>query len=89
MKHATDKALELLEDLLERVRARDGLKEKSGGVFYRKSRAFLHFHEDPTGLYADLRVTGEFERYPVNTDSERAALLAEIDRACKREDATP
>ncbi len=81
MKHATREALALLDDLLERIRAREGLKEKSAGVFYRKSRAFLHFHEDPTGLYADLRVGEEFERYPVNTERERRALLAEIDRA--------
>jgi hypothetical protein len=81
VKHATREALALLDDLLERIRAREGLKEKSAGVFYRKSRAFLHFHEDPTGLYADLRVGEEFERYPVNTERERRALLAEIDRA--------
>ena len=89
MKHASRQTLEQLTTLLTQISAVSGLRARSLGVFYFKSKPFLHFHEDPTGLYADLRVTGEFERYPVNTDSERAALLAEIDRACKREDATP
>lgn len=81
MKHATTEALARLEGLLERIRARDGLTEKSPGVFYRKARAFLHFHEDPAGLFADLRAGEEFERYPVNTEGQRKALLAAIDRA--------
>jgi hypothetical protein len=81
MKHATSEALARLEGLLERIRARDGLTEKSLGVFYRKSRAFLHFHEDPAGLFADLRAGEEFERYPVNTEDQHKALLAAIDRA--------
>ena len=34
------------------------------GVFYRRSHAFLHFHEDPTGLHADVRFDEDFERYP-------------------------
>jgi hypothetical protein len=55
-----------------------GLTEKSRGVFYRKSKAFLHFHEDSTGLYADVRLGPEFNRFRVETDGEREALLAQI-----------
>ena len=51
------------------------LKEKSRGVFYFKSKAILHFHEDPAGLFADLRTTGDWRRFAVNTAAERAALL--------------
>ena len=54
MRHARDQDLDRLEDLLERLRALPGLTEKKRGVFYRKSRAFLHFHEDPKGLFADI-----------------------------------
>ena len=32
--------------------------EKKRGVFYFKSRAFLHFHEDPKGMFADIREAG-------------------------------
>lgn len=82
MKHATPAALAEIAELLERIRALDGVKEKTLGVFYRKSRAFLHFHEDPAGLFADLRAGEEFERYPVNDPRERKALLAAIQQTC-------
>jgi hypothetical protein len=80
MKHATDKALERLSDLLDRIRAKDGIREKKTGVFYRGSKAFLHFHEDPAGMFADLRVGEEFERLPVNTAEEQKVFLSAIDR---------
>ena len=55
MRHVTPDALDQLEPLLERLREIPELREKKRGVFYRKSKAFLHFHEDPAGLFADLR----------------------------------
>lgn len=81
MKHAGAEALRQLSDLLEQIRPRQGLKEKSLGVFYRKSKAFLHFHEDPDGMFADLRAGEEFRRYPANTAKEKRSLLSAIDRA--------
>ncbi|MCE3291056.1 MAG: hypothetical protein K0R83_3068 [Caulobacter sp.] len=76
MKHAGPAALDQLEPLLNELRALEGLKEKARGVFYRRSRAFLHFHEDPSGLHADLRIAGDdFDRYRVQDEAERAALL--------------
>jgi hypothetical protein len=68
MKHAGSQALDQLEPLIERIRAIPGLKEKSRGVFYLKSRAFLHFHEDPKGLFADLRTADgkDFDRFKVD-----------------------
>ena len=77
MKHAGPAALDQLEPLLNDLRALEGLKEKARGVFYRRSRAFLHFHEDPSGLHADLRIAGDdFDRHRVQDEAERAALLA-------------
>jgi hypothetical protein len=67
MKHASVAALHSLSELLEQIRANEGIKEMSLGIFYRKSKAFLHFHEDPAGLFVDLRVGADFDRYPVNT----------------------
>jgi hypothetical protein len=75
MKHAGPAALDQLDDLLARIRKHTDLREKSRGCFYRKSSAFLHFHEDPKGMFADLKVAGEFERFRVSTRAERAAFL--------------
>ena len=76
MKHATATALDQLEPLLAEIRALEGLKEKSRGTFYWKSRAFLHFHEDPTGLFADVRdADGDFERIDVTGEAGRARLI--------------
>ena len=78
MKHAGDLALDQLEALLAEVRALPGLTEKKRGTFYRKSRAFLHFHEDPKGLFADVRgIDGrDFERIDVTDEPGRRQLLA-------------
>jgi hypothetical protein len=80
VKHASAQTLQLLTDLLEQIRQRQGLKEKKLGIFYRKSKSFLHFHEEPPGTFADLTVGESFNRYPVNTAKERKELLAAIDR---------
>jgi hypothetical protein len=79
MKHAGSEALDKLEGLLRLLRSREGLTEKKRGVFYRKSRAFLHFHEDPQGFFADVRLGDDWQRLPVNTTAEQTALLAQID----------
>lgn len=78
MKHAGDQTLDILEPLLAEIRALPGLIEKKRGTFYRKSRAFLHFHEDPKGLFADVRDAGgrDFERIDVTGDDGRRRLLA-------------
>jgi len=81
MKHVNDGHLDELEPLLEALRAIEGLKEKKRGVFYRKSRAFLHFHDDPTGFYADCRLDTEFQRFRVSTKAEQRELLKRIDAA--------
>jgi len=77
VKHAGATALDQLEPLLERIRALPGLKERSRGVFYRGGKAFLHFHEDSTGLFADVRLEGvDFVRFRVGTEGDREAFLA-------------
>jgi hypothetical protein len=85
VKHAGPAALKRLSELLQQIRDRDGIKERKLGIFYRKSKSFLHFHEDPAGLFADLGIGNEFDRYPVNTGEERQTLLAAIDRALQTE----
>jgi hypothetical protein len=85
MKHATSSGLDELDGLLADLRGVDGLRERTRGVFYRGSRAFLHFHEDPTGFYADVRLDGaEFERMRVSTKAERKRLLSRVRAAMRR-----
>lgn len=81
MKHASAAALHSLSELLHQIRVKEGIKEKKLGIFYRESKSFLHFHEDPAGLFADLSEGADFSRYPVNTSKERAKLLKAIDQA--------
>jgi hypothetical protein len=78
MRHARDPDLDRLEDLLAALRALPAMVEKKRGVFYLKGRAFLHFHEDPRGLFADIRdaTGGDFQRIDVTLPAGRAALLA-------------
>jgi hypothetical protein len=78
MKHAGPTALEALSDLIAAIRERSDLKEQRPGVFYRKGKAFLHFHEDAAGLFADLRVSAEWERFRVSETHERATFLATL-----------
>jgi hypothetical protein len=78
MKHAGDEALDGLEELLVRIRELAGLKERKRGVFYRGSSAFLHFHEDPAGMFADVRTDSDWQRIPVSSRAEQRALVAKI-----------
>jgi hypothetical protein len=74
MRHARDQDLDRLDDLLVELRTLPGLVEKKRGVFYRKSRAFLHFHEDPKGMFADI--SDPDERIDVTQAPGQARLLA-------------
>jgi hypothetical protein len=85
VRHVSAAGLDELDDVLLELRRVDGLKEKKRGVFYRGSRAFLHFHEDPTGLYADVRLEGaDFERMRVTTKAEQKRLLSVVRAAARR-----
>ncbi len=78
MKHAGQGALDVLDDLLVQLRALGGMREKLRGVFYLRSKPFLHFHEDPTGLYADLRAGDEFERFNVDAVAQQQVLVQAV-----------
>jgi hypothetical protein len=81
MKHAGQKTLDLLEPLLERVRNFPQLKEKSRGVFYKKSKAHLHFHEDVLGIFADLQVNGDWQRLLLASSKDHEKLLTMIKKS--------
>ena len=83
MKHAGTDAIDALEDLLAEIRKFPDLREKKRGTFYRKSTAFLHFHEDPAGLFADLRDGKGWERLRVSTKAERKTMLAKLGKGVR------
>lgn len=81
MRHAGPDVLARIAPLLGELRARPALREARPGVFELKSRAFLHFHDDPRGIFADVRLADAFVRLPVVTEAQQADLLDRID-AC-------
>jgi hypothetical protein len=85
VRHAGSDALDELEPLLTELRALPELGERSRGVFYRGSKAFLHFHEDPAGLFADVRLGQDFERLPVSSARQQAELLDRVRRCSEPE----
>lgn len=79
MRHARAEDLDRIDGLLERLRAVDGLKEKSRGTFYRRSKAFLHFHEDAGEIICDVRMDGtDFERRTVTTAASQKRLVNDV-----------
>lgn len=88
MKHAGPQALDQLEPIIVELRKLPGLRERKRGAFYLGSVGFLHFHEDPAGFFADLKIDGDFIRLPVNSQKEIDALIrraaAEVKNVAKR-----
>src|SRR4029453_6193861 len=81
MKHAGPEALAMLGPVLAGIREYGALVEKSPGSFYLRSKAFLHFHEDPTGLFADVKEDlVSFKRYRVSTRAEQREFLTLVSR---------
>ena len=81
MKHAGAQALAHLASLLDGVRrvAGTALAERKEGTFYRQSAAFLHFHEDPAGLFADLKQDdGTWQRFEISLPAQHAVLLRAV-----------
>jgi hypothetical protein len=84
MKHASGAALGNLTSLLNSLRELDGIRDRSPGVFYRGAAAFLHFHEDTAGLFADVRGQSGWKRLPVNSPAEHEACLRHARSALTR-----
>ena len=82
MRHPRAGELDSIAPLLVQLRAIDGLVEKTPGAFYRKSKAFLHFHIDGDDYYADVRLGApEFERMRVTTKAEQRTLVVAVRKA--------
>jgi hypothetical protein len=83
MKHAGDATLDALEGLLQQIRDYGDLTERKRGIFYRKATAFLHFHEDATGIFADVKVGLKYSRFRASTRAEQRALMKVIQAQLK------
>jgi hypothetical protein len=81
VRHARAEALDELEPMLAALREVPGLTERSRGVFYRGSRAFLHFHEDDSGHHVDVRLDTDFERFRAQTKAEQRTVLTRVRKA--------
>lgn len=78
MKHMSDSLLNSLEPLLAEIRELGRLAERKRGVFYYKSQAFLHFHEDPVGMFADLRSGAGWVRFLVDTADQQRDFMRTV-----------
>jgi len=76
--------LKPIKDLIDKLRRLPGIVERKPGIFYARGKAFLHFHEDPMGLFADVKVDNDWERFPVNAARERTALVKLAAKALAR-----
>jgi hypothetical protein len=82
-------------DLVDALRAMDGLVDVTGGAddrpnFHLRHAPFLHFHTDPGGggLYADVRFGGgkaaDFEPVWASTPTDREELLRRVRKHVRR-----
>lgn len=74
-----DSTLETLASLLGVLRAYPVLNEVRPTAFHLDGRDFIHFHEEPEGLFADVRLSKGRVRLPVSTQAEQAELLERIE----------
>jgi hypothetical protein len=79
VRHARPDDLDRVDGLLVALREIEGLKEKKRGVFYRGSKAFLHFHEHVGDIVCDVRINGvEFDRRIVTTATAQEHLVRDV-----------
>jgi hypothetical protein len=71
--------LELITPLLEELRRHPALHEVRPTQFHVNGRDFLHFHDAPDGVFADIRLAKGFRRLPVTSRSEQSELLGLVD----------
>jgi hypothetical protein len=77
MAHAGARALEPYAALLRQLREIKGLKEKQPGIFYLRSSAFLHFHDEAGVVSVDLKKPGGsgFDHFGIATPPEQRKLV--------------
>jgi hypothetical protein len=71
-----------MEPWLDEVRGLpiDGLVEKANGAFYQRRIAILHFHESDDGVYADVKVDGEWQRVQIDRGHGKRKVIGLLRR---------
>jgi hypothetical protein len=72
--------LEGLKPLLDVLRAHPALRELRPAEFYLDDRSFVHFHEEPEGVFADVLFTKGRVHMPVSSAAEQGELLERVDQ---------
>ena len=77
MARARKVTLQRLDPWLDEVRglAIDGLLEKANGAFYKRRIGILHFHELGDGVYADVKIRGEWQRVAIDDEQGRRSVI--------------
>jgi len=78
-----------LAPVLRQLRDIKGVREERPGIFYARREPFVHFHTDPSGLYADLKKSGGsgFDRYLLATPAQQRKLVEDAKlRAARLDD---
>ena len=83
VRHAAPNDLDHVEALLVELRKLPLLQERRRGDFSRRSRAFLHFHEDAGDLYVDVRLDDKFQRMRVTSLGEQADFFSQVRMALR------
>jgi hypothetical protein len=77
MARAKKATLQALDSWLDYVRnlGIEGLVEKKNGAFYQRRIGILHFHEDEDGVYADVKLDGDWKRVPINDPEGKQQVI--------------
>ncbi|HXH31814.1 MAG TPA: hypothetical protein VNJ01_13460 [Bacteriovoracaceae bacterium] len=81
MGHTKFEDLSDLSDELNKVRTLIGLKENCPGIFYFKSKPFLHFHDKDGVRWADIRVNDEWLKLDIDflaTKKEKSKFMKKV-----------
>ena len=71
--------VEALARLLNFLRSYEILSEVKPINFHLDGKGFIHFHDEPDGLWADIFLSKGRLRMPVNTASEQAGVIGSIE----------
>lgn len=77
MKQST---LETLAPLLDVLRSYSMLEEVRPTAFYLNNKDFIHFHEGPEGVYADVLLNNGRVSMPASNPQEQTELFARIEK---------
>lgn len=75
----TEAALARIAPLLAVLRANRALREIQPTTFHLNGRDFVHFHDHPDGVVADVRLSKGIVRMPVSSPEGQAELLERIE----------